>query len=68
MESKPDLIFAEGVLDDLRNRNTAGCHVVQLIHETETDAAAEANKTQRAVRLVTATSHVHQDKFNVNPC
>lgn len=26
-ESKPDLIFAEGVLDDLRNRNTAGCRV-----------------------------------------
>lgn len=45
-----------------------GAVSVQLIHETETDAAAEANKTLRAVRLVTATSHVHQDKFNVNPC
>lgn len=45
-----------------------GAVSVQLIHETETDAAAEANKTQRAARLVTATSRVHQDKFNVSPC
>lgn len=63
VESKPDLIFAEGVLDDLWNRNTVGSACVQLICETETDAGAEANKTQRAGRCVSATSHVQKERI-----
>lgn len=65
VESKPDLIFAEGVLDDLWNRNTVGSACVQLICETETDAGAEANKTQRAGRCVSATSHVQKERITL---
>lgn len=38
---------------------------VQLICETETDAGAEANKTQRAGRCVSATSHVQKERITL---
>ncbi len=61
VESKMDLIFAEGVLDDLWMRNTGGSVCVQLISGTETDTAAKVKKLQHTVTFVSITQTVYKD-------
>lgn len=63
VESKTDLIFAEGVLDDLWKRNTGGSVYVQLISETETDSAADVNKTQHTMTFVSITSQTCKERI-----
>lgn len=54
-ESKTDLIFAEGVSDDLLKRNTGGSVFVLLIYETETDRSRARLNTAHDMTFVSTT-------------